>query len=244
MRSLVGGFDFGKNRVLQPRDPGQPPAGFLVQSPSSIGCAGKGHHLDDGHQRRAVFFPLRRPAAGLGTEKLRRQVRGADAGEDRPGEIEEHGVDPRAARSIGPSYAQDYITSSASSQQHPALSDAGAGSGPDNPMQMAAAYSVFANGGYRIKPYFIKKIVDPKGTVIFEETPAVAGKDAEQAIDPRNAFIMTTMLRGCGACQHRYQGDGAPAAIWLAKTGTTNDSVDAWFAGFQPVARWRGLGRL
>ena len=62
-------------------------------------------------------------------------------------------------------------------------------------MQMAAAYSVFANGGYRVKPYFIKKIVDPKGTVIFEESPVVAGKDAEQAIDPRNAFIMTTMLR-------------------------------------------------
>ena len=58
----------------------------------------------------------------------------------------------------------------------------------------------------------------------------VAG-DAEQAIDPRNAFIMTTMLRDV-VRRHRRQGDGACRGDLAGKTGTTNDSVDAWFAGF------------
>ena len=102
---------------------------------------------------------------------------------------------------------------------------------------------MFANGGYRVKPYFIRRSSIPKGTAIFEESPVVAGKDAEQAIDPRNAFIMTTMLlrdvvRAGTATKAMALGRGDLAG----KTGTTNDSVDAWFA--DSISRWwasRGL---
>ena len=62
-------------------------------------------------------------------------------------------------------------------------------------MQMATAYSVFANGGYRVAPYLIARITDASGNVLSEASPVVAGDKAERAIDPRNAFIMTTLLR-------------------------------------------------
>jgi penicillin-binding protein 1A len=99
---------------------------------------------------------------------------------------------------------------------------------------MSSAYAVFANGGYRVKPYFITKITDDKGGVLFEAKPEQAGENAERVLDPRNAFIMTTLMRDVV----RY-GTGARAMSLgrhdlAGKTGTTNDHIDAWFAGFQP----------
>ena len=85
---------------------------------------------------------------------------------------------------------------------------------------------------FRIKPYFIKKIVDNKGQVVFAETPAVAGKDAQQVIDPRNAFVMTTLLRDVVRAGTATKAMTLGRNDLAGKTGTTNDSVDAWFAGF------------
>jgi penicillin-binding protein 1A len=97
---------------------------------------------------------------------------------------------------------------------------------------MAAAYAIFANGGYRVTPYLIAKVTDARGNVLTESKPAVAGVDAERAIDPRNAFIMTTLLRDVIAF-----GTGARAQVLgrkdlAGKTGTTNENIDAWFCGF------------
>ena len=142
-------------------------------------------------------------------------------------------VSIRVLRSIGPGYAQDYITKFGfDPKQHPAYLTLALGAGQTNPMQMAAAYSVFANGGFRIKPYFIKKIVDSKGQLVYQETPVVAGKDAQQAIDPRNAFIMTTMLRDVVRAGTATKAMSLGRNDLAGKTGTTNDSYDAWFAGF------------
>jgi len=99
-------------------------------------------------------------------------------------------------------------------------------------MQMATAYSVFANGGYRIAPYLITKITDAHGETLSEPPHVVAGKDAERAIDPRNAFIMQSLLH-----EVVTTGTGARAAQLkrkdlAGKTGTTNEDVDAWFCGF------------
>ena len=100
-------------------------------------------------------------------------------------------------------------------------------------MQMVGAYSVFANGGYRISPYFIERIEDQRGNVIGKAQPRAAGHGAERAIDARNAFLMSSLLQDVV----RY-GTGASAmklgrSDLGGKTGTTNDFVDAWFAGFQ-----------
>jgi penicillin-binding protein 1A len=100
---------------------------------------------------------------------------------------------------------------------------------------MAAAYAIFANGGYRVTPYLIAKVTDSRGNVLSEATPVVAGEDAERAIDPRNAFLMTTLLRDVIVF-----GTGARAMALgrhdlAGKTGTTNENIDAWFCGFNAV---------
>jgi penicillin-binding protein 1A len=100
---------------------------------------------------------------------------------------------------------------------------------------MASAYSVFANGGYRVNPWLIARVTDHKGRVISENPPPVAS-DLPRAIDARNAFIMDNLLQ-----EVTRSGTAARAQATLkrpdlhGKTGTTNDSVDAWFAGYQPT---------
>ena len=142
-------------------------------------------------------------------------------------------VTVRVLQAIGPQYAQDYIARFGFDPKlHPPYLTMALGAGSATPLQMAAAYAVFANGGYRVAPYLIAKVTDIRGNVLSEASPVVAGEDAERAIDPRNAFIMTTLLRDVIASAP------APARMSLGrndlagKTGTTNDSVDAWFCGF------------
>jgi penicillin-binding protein 1A len=108
------------------------------------------------------------------------------------------------------------------------------GAGSVTPWQMVGAYSVFANGGYRINPYIINKITDDSGRVLASALPVKAGDEANRVLDARNVYLMDSMLNDVA----RY-GTGARASVVLkrtdlaGKTGTTNDHVDAWFAGFQ-----------
>lgn len=154
-------------------------------------------------------------------------------------------VSIRVLQSIGPSYAQDYIARFGfSPERHPPYLTMALGAGSVTPMQMAAAYSVFANGGYRIQPYLIDRIVDARGTLLAQTKPKRAGDDAERTIDARNAFIMTSIMRdvvrfgtGARAMQLKRQD-------LAGKTGTTNDQVDAWFTGFNPglvAVAWIGF---
>ena len=155
-------------------------------------------------------------------------------------------VSIRVLQAIGPAYAQDYITRFGFDPKlHPAYLTLALGAGAATPLQMAGAYSIFANGGYRIKPYFISKITDDKGGVLFEATPELASidagtrsadrqKQAERVIDPRNAFIMSSLMRDVV----RYGTAASAMSLGrndlAGKTGTTNDHYDAWFAGFNP----------
>ncbi len=154
-------------------------------------------------------------------------------------------VSIRILQTIGPRYAQDYITRFGfNPQQHPAYLTMALGAGSVTPFQMASAYSVFANGGYRVNPYYIERIMDSRGKVLAQANPDRAGENAERAIDPRNAFIMTSMMRDVvrfGTAARAMQlGRGDLAG----KTGTTNDQVDAWFCGFNPglvAVTWIGF---
>ncbi len=143
-------------------------------------------------------------------------------------------VSIRVLDSIGTEYAQDYITRFGfDKKQHPAVLTMALGAGSATPLQMASAYTIFANGGYRIKPYFIQRVVDQKGNLVMEAKPDLAEFDAERVIDPRNAFIMTSIMRDVVRA-----GTAASAGKQLGrkdlggKTGTTNDHRDAWFCGF------------
>jgi penicillin-binding protein 1A len=109
------------------------------------------------------------------------------------------------------------------------------GAGTVTPMQMATGYSVFANGGYRVNPWIISKVSEQRGKVLVESSAPVLDA-AERAIEPRNAFIMSSLLQ-----EVTRSGTAARAQATLkrpdlyGKTGTTNDSMDAWFAGYQPT---------
>jgi len=139
----------------------------------------------------------------------------------------------RVLQAIGPQYAQDYIARFGFDPKlHPAYLTMGLGAGAATPMQMAVAYSVFANGGFRVTPYVISKITDSRGETLSEATPTLAGKDAERAIDPRNAFIMTTLLHDVITSGTATRALELKRKDLAGKTGTTNEYVDAWFCGF------------
>jgi penicillin-binding protein 1A len=109
------------------------------------------------------------------------------------------------------------------------------GAGSTTPLQLAGAYAVLANGGYRVAPVLIERITDAQGQVIFEAPPAMPLTEAERVLPARNAFLVDSLLNDVARV-----GTAARAQATLqrpdlyGKTGTTNDAVDAWFAGFQP----------
>jgi penicillin-binding protein 1A len=140
-------------------------------------------------------------------------------------------VSIRLLKEIGPHYTQDYITRFGfDKEKNPPYLTLALGAGSVSPWQHLAAYSVFANGGYKIEPYIVKHITDAKGRVLAATQPA----KPERVIDPRNAYMMDSMLKDVV----RY-GTAAQAGAVLkrsdiaGKTGTTNDYVDAWFCGYQ-----------
>ena len=142
----------------------------------------------------------------------------------------------RVLQAVGPKTAQDWVSRFGfDADKHPAYLTMALGAGSVTPLQMATAYSVFANGGYRVNPWLIARVTDHKGRVISETAPPVTSEQP-RAIDARNAFVMGSLLQ-----EVTRSGTAARAQATLkrpdlyGKTGTTNDSVDAWFAGYQPT---------
>lgn len=231
IRALVGGFDFATNKfnhVTQAwRQPGSSFKPFIYSaalekhfSPSSImrdeltviPAADNGEAWEPKNYEPEYDGPIRLRVALAKSKNT---------------------VAVKLLQAITPSYAQDYITRFGfDAKQHPAYLSMALGSGLVTPLQMAVGYSVFANGGYRVRPYFILKIQDQSGRVLSQAKPVPAGVEAP-AIDPRNAFIMTSMMGDV-----IRMGTGAKAmslgrSDLSGKTGTTSEHVDAWFAGYQ-----------
>ena len=145
-------------------------------------------------------------------------------------------VSIRVLQAIGAPYARDWITRFGFDEdKHQPYLTMALGAGSVTPLQMASAYSVFANGGYRINPWLISKVTEQRGKVLLESKPLPLDETV-RAIEPRNAFIMASLLQ-----EVTRSGTAAKAQATLkrtdlfGKTGTTNDSMDAWFAGFQPT---------
>jgi penicillin-binding protein 1A len=144
-------------------------------------------------------------------------------------------VSIRVLQSIGPGYAQQWITRFGfEAEKHPAYLPMALGTGSVTPLQMASAYSVFANGGLRITPRLINRITDNRGRVLMEQTSAEPGSTV-RTIDARNAFLMSSLLQEVtrSGTAARAQGTLKRPDLY-GKTGTTNESRDAWFAGYQP----------
>ncbi len=152
----------------------------------------------------------------------------------------------RLLKFIGARYAQDYLSRFGFRREdHPPYLTLGLGAGAATPMEVARAFAVFANGGFRVNQYLISRVEDYDGNLIVNELNFESRK---RAIDPRNAFIMTSLLQsavreGTGASVLRRVNRSDLAG----KTGTTNDTRDAWFAGFGgniAAAAWIGYDQL
>jgi penicillin-binding protein 1A len=143
-------------------------------------------------------------------------------------------VSVRILRAITPQYAQNYVGRFGfDTAKQPVNLTMALGTGSVTPLQMAGAYAVFANGGYQIPPYMIQKVTDVHGAALFDIKSTHAGQESERVIDPRNAFVIDSMLQ-----QVVRSGTGFMATQKLGrpdiagKTGTTSDAVDGWFAGY------------
>ncbi len=244
IRSLVGGFDFNRspfNHVTQAiRQPGSTFKPFVYSAaldrgftpstmindapitvdPQTIGGQSWDPKNDDG--RYAGMITMRRALA-----------------------LSKNLVSIRILMSIGTDFGQQYVQRFGFDGKNiPAYLTMALGAGTATPMQIAEGYSVFANGGFRTRAYFIDRIEDAGGRVLARTLPAIAGQNAPQAIDPRNAFIISNMMRDVV----RYGTANRAMALGRndisGKTGTTNDFRDAWFAGFNPnlvAVTWVGF---
>lgn len=99
------------------------------------------------------------------------------------------------------------------------------------PMELATAYSPFANGGFRVVPRLVRRIGKPDGTVLWTQEEA----EKTPVLDPRVAYELTSMLRaaidyGTG----RVVRDMGVKTMMAGKTGTTNSGTDVWFVGYTP----------
>ncbi|TXT23633.1 MAG: penicillin-binding protein 1A [Gallionellaceae bacterium] len=233
--ALVGGFDFGRNQfnhVTQAwRQPGSSIKPFIYSAALEKGFT-PASAINDA--------PLAFDAAATGSEAW--EPRNFDEKFDGPMSMRraltksKNLVSIRILQAITPQYAQDYLTKFGfDADKHPPYLTMALGAGSVTPMQMLTGYAIFANGGFRIAPYFIERIEDNKGNALSLAAPVVAGENAEQVIDVRNAFIMVNMMQDVvryGTASRAMQLGRQDLA---GKTGTTSDSMDAWFCGFQPT---------
>lgn len=144
-------------------------------------------------------------------------------------------VSIRILMSIGIGYTQQYAQRFGfKPSELPASLSMALGTGETTPLRIAEAYSVFANGGYKISAYVIDKIYDSQGRLKAQMQPLVAGENAPQAIDPRNAYIMYKIMQDVVRAGTARGATTLGRSDIAGKTGTTNDNKDAWFVGFNP----------
>jgi penicillin-binding protein 1A len=153
-------------------------------------------------------------------------------------------VSVRILQGIGPHYARDYIRRFGfDPARHPPFLTMALGAGSVTPLQMAAAYGVFANGGFSVNPYLIDKVFDKDGRLLMQASPQQVGANAPRVIDPRNAWLMTNMMQDVVRYGTAARAGQLGRSDLAGKTGTTNDAHDTWFAGYSPdlvTITWMG----
>lgn len=232
IRALVGGFDFEKNKfnhVTQAwRQPGSSFKPFIYSAA-----------LEKGFTPLTVIndSPLFFDASVTGGQPW--EPKNYDGIFEGPMSMRrglaksKNMISIRILQSVGAQNAQDWITRFGfEADKHPPYLTMALGAGSVTPLQMVTGYSVFANGGYRVNPYLITKVTDQMGKVLSEFKPPEL-EESLRAIDARNAYVMTSLLQ-----EVTRSGTASRAPVVLkrqdiyGKTGTTNDSMDAWFAGY------------
>jgi penicillin-binding protein 1A len=234
IRALVGGFDFGRNKfnhVTQAwRQPGSSFKPFIYSAALEKGFTAATIVPDE---------PVVLEAEETGSQRW--EPKNFDGRFEGPMRLRsalvksKNMVSIRVLESIGPKYAQDYVTRFGfDPDKHPPYLTMALGAGSVTAWQMARAYAVFANGGYLVQPYFIQKIVDDRGNSLALAEPRRAGDETLRVVDARNAFIMDNMMQDVTRVGTGARAARLGRADLAGKTGTTNEFVDAWFAGYQP----------
>ncbi|RCS56591.1 penicillin-binding protein 1A [Parvibium lacunae] len=232
IRALVGGFDFNRNKFNHTtqawRQPGSSFKPFIYSAA-----------LEKGFNPATIVndAPLSFSAAQTGSQAW--EPKNYDGKFEGPMRLRnalaksKNMVSIRVMQAVGAQYAQDYIGNFGfDSDKHPPYLTTALGAGSVTLWQMVGAYSIFANGGYRINPYFIAKITDHNGKVLAQAKPVLAGDEANRAIDSRNAFLMHSMMQDVVRYGTAARANSLKRTDLAGKTGTTNDSHDAWFAGY------------
>jgi penicillin-binding protein 1A len=234
IRALVGGFDYNKskfNHVTQAwRQPGSSFKPFIYSAA-----------LEKGFTPATVIndAPLFFDAGTTGSQPW--EPKNYDGTFEGPMSLKrglaksKNMISIRILQAIGAPFAQEWVTRFGfDAAKHPAYLTMALGAGSTTPLQMASAYAVFANGGYLVAPRLIERVTDSKGHVLLATTTPTLDESL-RTLDARNAFVMASLLQ-----EVTRSGTAARAQATLqrpdiyGKTGTTNDSMDAWFAGWQP----------
>ena len=230
-RSLVGGFDFNLSKFDHVRqawrqpgssikpfiysaalDKGFSPASLINDAPITIG----------GESGVPIWQPKNDDNVYNGPVTMRTALAKS-----------KNVVSVRLLQSISPQVAQDHLAHFGfDPARHPANLTMALGTGSVTPSQMAAAYAVFANGGFQVTPYLIQKITDAHGLVLAQSQPVMAGQESARVLDARNAFVMDSMLRDVIHFGTAAAANKLGRADLAGKTGTTSDAVDGWFAGY------------
>ena len=244
VRALVGGFDFNRNKfnhITQGwRQPGSSFKPFIYSAA-----------LEKGYSPSTVEqdTPLVVSAGETGSQSW--EPKNYDGKYDGPISLRtalaksKNMVSIRILRSIGTHYAQDYITRFGfDAARHPPYLTMALGAGSVTPWQMASAYAVFANGGFRVEPYVVSEITDSEGHVLARFTPTKAGDESLRVIDARNAYLMDSLMQDVVRRGTATRALALKRGDLAGKTGTTNEYVDAWFCGYQPsrvTVSWIGF---
>lgn len=161
-------------------------------------------------------------------------------------------VSIRLMQDIGIPYTRDYISHFGLKKENlPPNLSLSLGSATLVPMDLTSAWAVFANGGYKVEPYIIERIEDRDGQVLYQAQPAItphlasmnakeaAGEQsdnepvlAEPVIDERTAYLITDILKDVVKHGTGRRALSLKRTDLAGKTGTTNDSFDSWFIGY------------
>jgi penicillin-binding protein 1A len=240
VRALVGAFDFNRqsfNHVTQAfRQPGSAIKPLLYSAALERGVM-PGSVIDDAPYTAANgWSPANSDGQFLGPLTLRDALAKS-----------RNAVSVRIVQYSGVAASRDWLQRfGLDTARQPDNLTLALGSGSVTPMQMAQAYGVIANGGWLLPSVVIERITDARGAVLFDAPDAQAKSEDTRAIPARNAWLTASLLG-----EVTKSGTAARASQQLkrsdlfGKTGTTNDAVDAWFAGFQPglvAVAWMGYG--
>ena len=234
VRALVGGYDYHSktfNRATQAmRQPGSTFKPFVYSAALAKGMTASTQindapiSLPGKGANGSVWTPKNADGRYSGYITLRQALTAS-----------KNMVSIRILMSIGVGYAQQYIQRFGfKPSEIPATLSMALGTGETTPLRIAEGYSVFANGGYKVSAYVIDKIYDSQGRLRAQMQPLVAGENAPQAIDPRNAYIMYKIMQDVVRSGTARGASSVGRSDIAGKTGTTNDNKDAWFVGFNP----------